>query len=307
MTSRFINVQSMKYKALRWFIYLGFLPLISCGQSAKELKKSIDIQGHRGCRGLYPENSLVGMLHALSLGVNTLEMDVVITKDRQVVLSHEPFLSHEICLDTFGQEISEKRERSWNIYQMTYEELKKCDCGGKTHPRFAEQKKVFVEKPLLSRVLRDCRYHTAPYLKYNIEIKSSSGGDGVFHPAVDTFVALVLSEIRRAGLDSLCVIQSFDVRALEAVHQQNPSIKTALLVENIWGIEKNLRAISFTPTIYSPDFNLINQDSVRRLQSKGIQVIPWTVNEVEDIKRVLSFGVDGIISDYPDRVLQVVK
>lgn len=297
-----------KYKAL---FFILVLISMSCKTKEDMYKGAFDVQGHRGWRGLYPENNIIGMLNAQFKGVTTLEMDVVITKDHKVVLSHEPFLSHEICLDSTGKEILEKDEKSWNIYQLNFSSLQKCDCGSKIHPRFLDQKKDVSTKPLLRAVLMMthslAKQKNIRLPKYNIEIKSTPEGDGVYHPSVDTFVAFVLAEIKKLDLDSLCIIQSFDVRALEEVHKQNPSIKTAYLVENTQSIDENLQKLSFKPNIYSPDYALIGQKEVEYLHSKSLKVIPWTVNTPEDIQKVLLYGVDGIISDYPDRVLNQIK
>src|SRR3954471_9017628 len=102
---------------------------------------SFDWQGHRGCRGLMPENTIPAMLHAVDLGVSTLEMDAIITKDSQVILSHEPFLNHEITTKPDGTYVNESEERQLNMYQLTYDEISHFDVGMKPHPRFPEQRK----------------------------------------------------------------------------------------------------------------------------------------------------------------------
>ncbi len=112
--------------------------------------KKFDIDGHRGCRGLMPENTIPAMLKAIDLGVNTLEMDVVITADDKVVVSHEPFFNHEITTLPSGKTFEEKDEKQYNIYRMTYDSVLKYDVGIKPHPRFPLQQKMNVQKPLLS-------------------------------------------------------------------------------------------------------------------------------------------------------------
>ena len=116
----------------------------------KMLKKKMDVQGHRGCRGLMPENTIPGMLYALELGVVTLEMDISITKDKQLILSHEPFFSEEITTKPDGSFVTEKEERNLNIYTMNYDSVVKYDVGLKPHPRFLKQQKIVVAKPLLA-------------------------------------------------------------------------------------------------------------------------------------------------------------
>jgi glycerophosphoryl diester phosphodiesterase len=114
---------------------------------------AFDRQGHRGCRGLMPENTIPAMKTALDLGVTTLEMDIVFTKDKQAILSHEPFFNHEITTKPDGSLVTEAEEKSLNIYGMTYEEVKKYDVGMRPHPRFPRQQKLKTYKPLLSDLL----------------------------------------------------------------------------------------------------------------------------------------------------------
>ena len=104
-----------------------------------QTSSSLDIQGHRGCRGLLPENTIPAFLKAIELGATTLELDVVISKDKQVVVSHDPYLSHMICLNAKGEAISEEEEKEYNLYKMSYAEIAQCDCGSQPHPGFPEQ------------------------------------------------------------------------------------------------------------------------------------------------------------------------
>src|SRR6267378_2929220 len=112
-----------------------------------------DIQGHRGARGLKPENTIPAFLTALDTGVTTLEMDVIVTRDKQVVVSHEPWMSAAICSDRAGKPINEKEEKKYNLYRMTYEEVKQFDCGSRGNVKFPEQEKMYAAKPLLSDVM----------------------------------------------------------------------------------------------------------------------------------------------------------
>lgn len=273
--------------------------------------QEFDIQGHRGCRGLLPENSIEAMKKAIDLGVTTLELDVVISADHQVLLSHEPFLSHEICLDKNGNEITEANEKSFNLYQMKYDDIRLCDCGSKIHPRFLSQTKVKTYKPLLSEVIDSVQnYIQGKYpnksIHYNIETKSAAEGDGVFHPKPKEFVDLLLKVIQNKGIENNVYIQSFDVRTLQYLQDIKSKIKTVLLVENKLSIKENLKLLGFKPTVYSPEFILLDAKAVRYLHQKKIKVIPWTVNEISDMKHIMSLGVDGLISDYPDRYFEMI-
>ena len=274
--------------------------------------QEFDIQGHRGCRGLLPENSIQAMLKAIDLGVTTLEMDVVISKDNQVVLSHEPFLSYEIALDLNGKEIEEKEEKSYNLYQMNYEQIKQYDCGSKIHPRFLEQQKIKTYKPLLSEVIDSVEHyikikHPGKKIYYNIETKTTIEGDGIFHPKTEDFVNLMVKVIKEKQIDDRVYIQSFDVRTLGFLHKEYPEFKTVLLVENEFSIDENLKLLGFKPDVYSPYYKLLNKKKVNQLHQQNIKVIPWTVNDKKDIQQIIKMKVDGIISDYPNRYFEVRK
>ncbi|MFO0414793.1 MAG: glycerophosphodiester phosphodiesterase family protein, partial [Bacteroidota bacterium] len=136
-----------------------FFSFLSCSPSSKKLNQSImladqfDLQGHRGCRGLMPENTIPAMLHAMDLGVTTLELDVVISADGKVVVSHEPWMSSEIATKEDGKQVIHAEEKNLNLFRMNYTEIQKFDVGLKPHPRFPDQKKMKVVKPLLTDVI----------------------------------------------------------------------------------------------------------------------------------------------------------
>lgn len=275
------------------------------GDASDAPQLKLDLQGHRGARGLLPENSLPAMRKAVELGVTTLETDVVITQDHRVVLSHEPFMSHEFCLDPSGNPIAKEEERSHNIYQMDLATVQSYDCGSKAHPRFPDQEKMRVSKPLLADVV-DMAEALADSLGrepllYNIEIKRVDGNDGVFHPDAKTYAQLLLDVIHEKGIQDRTTIQSFDVASLEETHKIDPEISTAYLIGSNSDFEGALALLSFTPSIYSPNFNLVTAELIAYAQEHNMQVIPWTVNELADMERLVELGVDGLISDFPDR------
>jgi glycerophosphoryl diester phosphodiesterase len=265
-----------------------------------------DIQGHRGCRGLLPENTIPAMMKALDLGVTTLEMDVVITKDKKVVLSHDQWFAQEITTKPDGTYMGEREERKFNIYWMTYEEVKTFDVGMKPHPRFPQQQKMKVVKPLLSELIDSVRQYMMTskraFPDYNIETKSNPEFDGVFQPKPEEFVELLMGVIKEKGIEEHVIIQSFDFRTLQYLHQHYPAIKTAMLIEDFdkRSLEDQLKVLGFTPTIYSPDYSLVNKDLLKRCHQQNIKIIPWTVNDKETIGKLKAMGVDGIITDYPN-------
>ena len=267
----------------------------------------MDIQGHRGCRGILPENSIPAFKKAIALGVTTLELDIAISKDHKVLISHEPFMNHEIALDLAGNEIQEKDEKNFNLYQMPYDSIKLYDVGTKSHPRFPKQQKTKVYKPLLSELIQMAEAMTGGRIRYNIEIKSMPAYDGVFSPKVKEFVSLVMQVIIDEGVFERTNLQSFDIRAIEEIKRQFSKMPVSLLVDEYEDIDGKLKLISYQPEIISPYFGLLTANSVRKYQKKGMRVIPWTVNEPADIKKMISFKVDGIITDYPDVLITILE
>ena len=270
-----------------------------------------DWQGHRGCRGLEPENSIPAFLHALDFPeVTTLELDLAVSKDNQLIVSHEPWFNPDICLLPTGQNIAKGEGEKYLIYQYTAAEIRGFDCGSMGNPKFPQQQKQKTWKPILREVvdsLRAKRPDRLATIRWNVEIKSEAGWDGLRHPAVDVFAQLVIDELRRLGIDAQTTIQSFDVRALQAVHRLAPDIRLVYLVENIWGLESNLEKLGFQPAVYSPVYQVVGPKLARQCHAKGIQLIPWTVDEVVSMRKMIRCGVDGIITDYPDLIPQVEK
>jgi len=267
---------------------------------------SFDTEAHRGGRGLMPENTIPAMLHALSLGVTTLEMDAVITKDKQVILSHEPFFNHQITTLPNGRFIEEQDEKKYNIYHMSYAETQQYDVGMKPHPRYPQQQKLQATKPLLSQVIDSAEafaqttHRALPF--YNIETKIQPLTDNVYHPAPDEFVATLMKVITQKNIAARVIIQSFDPRSLQVIHRLYPTMKTALLIEEFdkRSLDEQLQQLGFTPTIYSPAYKLVNASLVQACHHKNIKVVAWTVNEKAGILQLKQDGVDGIISDYPN-------
>ena len=170
-------------------LVLVVLILVCYDQVMGQYIPRFDVQGHRGARGLRPENTIPAFLIALDSGVTTLEMDLCITKDGKVVVSHEPFMSADICLDEVCAEIKRTDEEQFNIFEMTYEQVLKFDCGSKGNDRFPEQIKSSQTKPLLRDVIIAAEDHIKSFTRYevdyNLEIKSTPDGDWKFHPGVE--------------------------------------------------------------------------------------------------------------------------
>lgn len=268
--------------------------------------KQIDIQGHRGCRGLFPENSLPAFGKAIDLGVNTLELDIVISKDNKVVVSHEPYMNPLICYDLLGGIIPDASEASYNLFNMTYAEIKVYDCGSKFHLKFPNQEKLKTYKPLLAEVF-DLAKSKNSDVKFNIEIKSESNYYNIFTPQPKDYVELVLNEINLHNMADRVNLQSFDIAILEAIKNQSSNIKVALLVEADETIAEKLKTLSYQPEIISPYFKLLTAEVVKYYQKRGCLIIPWTINEEKDMKQMILWQVDGIITDYPNRLNEILK
>lgn len=296
------------------FFHFRFLVLMLALTSAAQgqvYNPRLDIQGHRGCRGLLPENSIPAFLMALDSGATTLEMDVVISKDRQVVVSHEPWMSADICLTPEKNVFTAADQKRHNLYQMSYDEIKRWDCGSKGNPRFPGQQKTAVAKPLLRDVIAAAEQHIRNNMgyeaDYNIEIKSTPADDNKYHPDPATFSDLVFQLIDAHLPWNRVVIQSFDFRVLKYWHEKYPHVRLAALVYNNKTIDENLRELGFTPAIYSPYFKLVGPDAVAQCQALNMRIIPWTANEEAEIADLIKWRVDGIISDYPNRVARAWK
>lgn len=288
-----------------------FIPIIifSCNVIDADMNKNskFDWQGHRGCRGLLPENSIPAFIKAIDLNVATLEMDVAVSKDNKIIVSHEPWMSSDICLTPLGKSISKEEEKSIKIYEIDYSLIAAFDCGSLGNKRFPKQQKLPVSKPSLKDVFLACEKHinknNLNKVRYNIEIKSKPEWDSIFSPTPDIFSKLLVEELKVSGIsmDRFC-LQSFDVRVLKYLHANYPEITIAYLIEEPYEdilslLEDNL---GFTPPIFSPYYKLLSQQKVKTAQQVGMKVIPWTVNTKKEMEELRNWGVDGIITDYPN-------
>ncbi|SFH40532.1 glycerophosphodiester phosphodiesterase family protein [Pedobacter insulae] len=272
-------------------------------------QEKFDVQGKAGCRGIMPENTIAGMIKALDLGVTTLEMDAVISKDLQVVLSQEPYFNHEISLSPDGKLIAFKDQKKHNIFKMDYVDIQQYDVGSKPHPRFPGQQKYKAYKPLLGEMIDSVE----SYVKlnrlakpdYSIETKLIPKGDNEFQPDAATYIELIMATVKKKKIEKRVIIQSFDVRTLQYLHKKYPKIRTALLIDEKEDFEDNIKELGFNPTIYSPYSVLVGKSLVEKCHALGIKIIPWTINSTKDIKYLMNLGVDGIITDYPNLMGQL--
>ncbi len=291
-------------------VYLATASALFLAGCTYETVTRPEIHGHRGCRGLLPENTLPAFLKAAELGCDWLELDVVITADSQVLVSHEPWMEHRICRTPQGDSITEQQAHGFNIYRMSLTEAQRFDCGSAHHPDFPEQENSPQHKPTLREVVEAVDEQAMEDgnmgVGYNIEIKSDPALYDTWQPRPERFAELVLAQIDPLGISGRAIIQSFDPAVLEAVHVIDENIPVALLVDNNDGLDANLKRLTFVPSHYSPAFELVDKELVKELDARDIELLVWTVNDKSDIKKMLKLGVGGIITDYPDKVISLL-
>ena len=309
-----------------WILILAVMLLGGCATR-------FDLQAHRGGRGLAPENTLTAFANAMDMGVTTLELDVGVTQDGVVVVSHDRYLNPDIIRDASGAHLTEKGPL---ISALSFAELQRFDAGrikpGSLYEKsFPQQKGVDGERvPALKALFDLAEQRGARDLRFNIETKISPNAASDTLPP-GPFVRSLIAEIRKAGLTGRATIQSFDWRTLRIAQQEAPEIVTVYLSSQqgagdtvqtgkpgaspwLAGFDVDdyagsvARAVKAAGgTVWSPNFKDITETLVREAQSLGLKVVPWTVNDEADLARLLDWKVDGIITDYPDRLRAILK
>jgi glycerophosphoryl diester phosphodiesterase len=286
---------------------MRYVLLLFVSINLTSMAQSPIIQGHRGCRGLYPENSLPAFQHALELGVTVLEMDVCLSADGQVVVSHEPYMNPLYATHPDGRPVS---DASINLYQKTYTEIKSFDVGSRGNNLFPEQAHVATYKPLLSEVLALGEAYarkTGRRIEYNIEIKSESTEYGISQPAtVKEFADKVWAVISAGVSPSVLMLQSFDFAVLRYWKTNINKGRISALVERE-SPEQMLSDLGFVPDIFSSSHKYLTKEQIDFCHAKGMQVIPWTINTTGEMQKFSAWKVDGIITDYPNRAPQFLK
>jgi glycerophosphoryl diester phosphodiesterase len=294
--------------------------------------RALDLQGHRGARGLAPENTLAGFARALAIGVTTLETDIAITADGVLVISHDPALNPDITRGPDGRFLE---ARGPLIHQTPFDELRRYDVGRiKPGTRYAEQhpdqqSADGARIPALAELFALVRKAGNPDLRLSLETKLSplAPADTA---APEPFARALVAAVRGAGLAARTTIQSFDWRTLRVVQREAPEIATACLTAQQRWLD-NVGAGSDAPSpwtaglkfsdygsvprlvqaagcrIWSAHFADLDAAKVKEAQALGLQVLAWTVNDPAQIEKVLDLGVDGIISDRPDRVREAMQ
>jgi len=290
-----------------------------------------DLQGHRGARGLAPENTLAAFRKALDIGVTTLETDLAVTRDGVLVIAHDPYLNPDLVRDGDGRWLAVKGP---SIFSLTLAELRRYDIGrANPQSRYAQQFPIQQPAdgerfPTLADVFALGRAHAKP-VRFNIETKiTPNSGEDTVDPS--TFARLVADAVRKAGLADRVTVQSFDWRTLREIKRIAPEIGTACLTietpsndtvarnastPSPWFAGLDLAAAQGSLPIlvaaagcgtWSPFWRNLTPQEAAAARGLGLKVVPWTVNEPTDMASLVELGVDGLITDYPDRLRRVL-
>jgi glycerophosphoryl diester phosphodiesterase len=305
---------------VRSSLFLVALLVFSCTSLPdKPRLQTIELQGHRGARGLAPENTWPAFEIALAKGMNVLELDTVLTAEGDLIIHHDTETNPKLCRNDDGSAIEARP-----IRQLTVAELKRLDCGSLKHPDYPEQvpypgTRLMTLRELFRSVKDYEKKHSSPVpVLFNIESKFPKGA-APDAAEVRLFAATLLKQIKEAGVEKRSTLQSFRLEILPVIKELNPAMRTSALFEPTkWqglrmylGLGSGIRhdiieaAVAARADIISPYKLYVNTDFVRDAHARGLAVIPWTVNDPAEMRALFARGVDGIISDYPDRLAAV--
>lgn len=286
-----------------------------------------DLQGHRGARGLAPENTIAAFERALSVGVTTLELDVGITADGVPVIVHDIALNPAIVRDGSGGWLDKRPLiRSLTLAQLQRYDVGRADPASGYGRQFATQQASDGQRiPTLAALFKRVDELGARSLRFNIETKiDPRRPDDTLAPAA--FVDTLMRVIRNAGMADRVTLQSFDWRTLQHARPIEPGIPTACLTTQgsnadvrdgagTWTAGLRLADHGSVPALvkaagcatWSPNFNNLDEVALGQARALGLKVLPWTVNQPADMARLIDWGVDGLITDYPDRLRDVMQ
>ncbi|PAU92747.1 glycerophosphodiester phosphodiesterase [Aliifodinibius salipaludis] len=292
-------------KVLKYAVLIALIATAGCGQS--EVETTPELIGHRGATGLAPENTISGFKKALDYNVDAIELDVVISGDDRVVVSHEPWFRHDICLTPEGDSISADSQKDHLIYKMEYDQIAEYDCGSVQRKGYPDQENQPLAKPLLTEVIREVEDHidenNLKRIGYKVEIKSKSAWyeDNEIQPTPEQAAELVHEVLVEKGIIDRVDIFAFNPRILDKFEEIDSSIPRVFLIpKSKTDVGKNLSALNSLPDIYATNYEIVDSSLVEQIHNKDMQLYAWTVNTYEDMVELVNVGVDGIISDYPN-------
>lgn len=261
---------------------------------------TIEVQGHRGARARFPENTLPAFEHALAVGADVLELDVLVSADDRLVVTHDPYVNSELC------RLNGAPAPKVAIRAQTLAELRRYDCGSSKNPRFPRQTLVPGTKmPTLEEVfdlVLKSKHPGAAKVRLNIEAKSEPAHPELT-PSPEKFAGLIHASLTQVGLSGRAVVQSFDHRILKAIKLLNPKQHIAMLISDDFPPLVPI-ALALKAEIISPHHEWITAEAVDELHAAQVRVIPWTANDPAAWTRLQKIGVDGIITDDPEALLK---
>ncbi|MBQ8422026.1 MAG: calcineurin-like phosphoesterase C-terminal domain-containing protein [Bacteroidales bacterium] len=277
-----------------------------------DMSDYVDVQAHRGGAGLMPENTIEAMKNALDMGVNTLELDLQVSADGKVVVSHDPYFHSRYAIRPDGSYVRKGDPKEY-IYTMPYDSVARYDVGSRPSEVWPEKACIPTVKPLAEDLINFVESYTKEKgyspVRYNIEIKcKEADGEGKNWPTYDAFVDACAKFLISKHLDERLVVQCFDARALNFMHEKYPELNLSYLVgAKDKDFDTYMAKLKFTPQWLSPHHTNTDAELVRRCHEAGMKIVPWTADNTEDIARLLSLDIDAIISNYPDRVMELTR
>lgn len=311
----FMLKKNRSYLSLLFTVFSLSLIIAGCASSRKTTKEAVSFYkvGHRGARGLMPENTIPAFEKGIEAGANTIEFDVHITKDHLVVVYHDNSFTPSYTTKPDGSDITKEERKKYTFYQMNYADIRKFVIGEKEYPAFPEQQRMKTYAPLLSEMIDSVEAYTEsnhyePVI-YLLEIKSNPETDGFEQPAPEEYMKIMM-DVLKPYLEKIkgrLIIQSFDMRPLQVLHKTHPDIPLGYLTgDKDKTITASLQEIGFVPAFYNPHYSLISPEFLKKCHDKKMKVLPWTVDKPERMQQLIKRGVDGIITDYPNRLETVV-
>ncbi len=283
-------------------LILAFIIIYLCASTLFEKSccknTNTEIFGHRGLRGSFPENSLIGFKESIKSGINKLEFDVVITADSVLIINHDTKINSNIC-----------NSNNYNcISNITYDAIKAIDCGIKVDKQFPKQKKIKTFIPTLENTLKSIESDSEnENVIYYVEIKSPKLYFGSNIPSCNLLVSKLYEILVKYNLLNRVVIQSFDIEILQNVRKISSDIRTCLLIGNIFPISWNVNLLGYTPDYYAVYHRFITKKMVEKVHQHNMKIIAWTVNDSYSAIGLVCIGVDEIMSDYPLKLISKIQ
>jgi glycerophosphoryl diester phosphodiesterase len=284
------------------YLYLGrtvvFL-IILLHNSMILTGQNIKIFGHRGCRGLLPENSIAAFNKAIDIGVDGIEWDVVVNKNKELIISHEAYIDNSYCKCLDGNSIQDESKENLNIYNMTTEDINKYDCGSIYRSRFPNQTLQKSRKPSVKQAFSEINFNNNTEILF--EIKSSPTDYNIYQPKVEEYCKIIYNELINNTRLEYIVFMSFDRNILNELVKLLPNNKYIYLIYNpLKSYKTIIEELNFEAFGLGIYHHIISETTIKQAHNNNIKIYAWTVNTNQEAQKLINKGVDGIITDYPN-------